>query len=619
MGVIRYVEVDFNLVEVPDPGHFFVGYDSNTGKLSQKDSNGIVTILGETSIDPSFNSVTLEKHFTLGPTVNFVHPSSSNIVDNVDAGLEITRGTSGWLFNPLNEGGSGSSTPYGTEWYYINGLLDFSVVADLEYAFLSDAVFASIGSFSVIPNTEWIMHDTLNDKYYYLKFLTWQNGAAGGAFSYDRQLITVVGTGSITFPDGSILDKAPTSVDIITNQKSYVSIDGNDSTAVNYNFNKPYATIKAAVDAANPGDVINVLPGSHSVGDKIYKDGVTVYLEKGVSLYVFSTMIADGNGTFTLRGEGDIFNFVPAFGIPNSSQGYIDAEVGNITAYDALVYSEGTGEIKIKSNNVTQYGSNGVIVLGWTALNFDIVKYVNAGNWACFFIYNNTIFGNHFYNIKIGTLLNSSMQYGAVHFEQSHELCFVNWTGNIEHVATDGGFMNGAITGSSTSGAHGANIKFNGNIYTSQYGIIMGSAGLRMDMVGDITARGNKPAVTICGNNRPTLQLRGNIVGYADDVIRLGKVDVFTQGGDQGFFKHISGSIYQGTAGSNSIILKDGLATECVLAGELTTANTTGYSIFSATAQDIYSLNAKTNRPVSPNTNIVGDLLVVSNIPQIDF
>jgi len=126
-------------------------------------------------------------------------------VDIVDDGLQITRGNQGWLYNPLAENQYDDETPTGTLWN-IDGWDDFSNLTSRIYVPLRDAIGSN---FSEIAGTEAVMYDTINEKYYAIKFLSWTANQQGGGFSYLRYAIDVNKLNEgIKFADGSVLKSA---------------------------------------------------------------------------------------------------------------------------------------------------------------------------------------------------------------------------------------------------------------------------------------------------------------------------------------------------------------------------------------------------------------------------
>jgi hypothetical protein len=74
---------------------------------------------------------------------------------------------------------------------------------------------------------------------------------------------------------------------------------GDDGTGLPYRFDKPFASIEAAVLAATTGDVVYIRPGVYKVFSNILTDGVNFYAEEGVNIQSFATLF---NGDTTIGG-----------------------------------------------------------------------------------------------------------------------------------------------------------------------------------------------------------------------------------------------------------------------------------------------------------------------------
>ena len=163
------------------PGELF--YDAGSGALRIGDG---VTVGGQSITESS----ALESIFN-GPWVHFVRPDNQpDVVDVISPDLIIKRdpqGESGSLFNAVEDGGGWVSTPYGTRWN-TDGWQDLTNVKDRYYQNFVPSF--SGGGWATIKH-EWIMHDIMANKYYAIKFLTWDSGNnnATGAFSYIRREI----------------------------------------------------------------------------------------------------------------------------------------------------------------------------------------------------------------------------------------------------------------------------------------------------------------------------------------------------------------------------------------------------------------------------------------------
>jgi hypothetical protein len=128
----------------------------------------------------------------LGDPVKFIKDNYGAQVDLIDTGVAITRGNQQGIYNPLEEEGyDGDVSPVNTAWN-ADGWNDLSNVINRSYV-----TWATImdGNPPGLINQELIMHDTLNDAYYTVKFHTWQSGTGGGglggAFSYTRRKINI--------------------------------------------------------------------------------------------------------------------------------------------------------------------------------------------------------------------------------------------------------------------------------------------------------------------------------------------------------------------------------------------------------------------------------------------
>jgi hypothetical protein len=128
----------------------------------------------------------------LSDPVKFVKENYGDQVDQIDTGVAITRGVQQGIYNPLEEESYDSDvSPVNTEWNG-DGWNDLSNVTSRSYA-----TWATImdGNPPGLINQELVMHDTLNDTYYTVKFHTWQSGTGGdglgGAFSYTRRKINI--------------------------------------------------------------------------------------------------------------------------------------------------------------------------------------------------------------------------------------------------------------------------------------------------------------------------------------------------------------------------------------------------------------------------------------------
>ncbi|NDB60396.1 hypothetical protein EB001_18390, partial [bacterium] len=113
------------------------------------------------------------------------------VYDAVDTGLSISRGSNQGIFNIEQENGwtdnnNWPQSPLGTLWN-IDGWYDLSNVTSRTYLPLDQVFDGGLGT--KIVGTECVMHDTINDKYYTVKFTKWGNANSGAGVSYVRRLI----------------------------------------------------------------------------------------------------------------------------------------------------------------------------------------------------------------------------------------------------------------------------------------------------------------------------------------------------------------------------------------------------------------------------------------------
>jgi hypothetical protein len=124
----------------------------------------------------------------LSDQLHFKKSNYGTEVDQIAPLVAITRDVQQGIYNPLTESEyDGDVSPENTAWN-ADGWSDLSNVTNRNYTTWADI---SDGNPPGLVGQELIMHDTVNDVYHTLKFLTWQRGGEGGAFSYVRRAINV--------------------------------------------------------------------------------------------------------------------------------------------------------------------------------------------------------------------------------------------------------------------------------------------------------------------------------------------------------------------------------------------------------------------------------------------
>jgi hypothetical protein len=169
-----------------------------------KDSNGNSVLGGGTFNGTATNvqltgTIPYTNNNVLSTVVDFERPNNEiNTVDVIDTGLTLKRGNNGGIYNSADNvetNWNSNQSPLGTEWN-ADGWGDLTDVQTRTYTTFYEACDQNIGS--VVTHKQFVMHDTINDKYYKIKFHFWQPNNGGGAnqsldgrsgFSYTRTLL----------------------------------------------------------------------------------------------------------------------------------------------------------------------------------------------------------------------------------------------------------------------------------------------------------------------------------------------------------------------------------------------------------------------------------------------
>jgi hypothetical protein len=205
----EYYELDISYVmstnEVQiDSGMWDLHFDFTGSGTSRKTTTGDITLTNDGVLDSQYAS----------GEYTFVHAGYSNDTDVIDTDVALTRGTQLGLYNPLTDNAYNNGDTGNLEWNN-EGWGDLSNVTTRSYTNWVTAV-DNYPPRSV--NAELVIHDTLHNKYYTIKFLSWQTAGQGGGFSYVRRLINT--THSIVFnkeDNGSQVDYIDTNVAITRN------------------------------------------------------------------------------------------------------------------------------------------------------------------------------------------------------------------------------------------------------------------------------------------------------------------------------------------------------------------------------------------------------------------
>lgn len=177
--------------------------------------NGIVTAtnLLELSVNSSL----------IGPKISFQKANyASSQQDTIASGsLIIARGNNLGIYNAALEGGYTTGQPWpspsGTLWNSIytdplnHGWSNLQSIPYRTYDTWTPAVNFYAGIYMI--DLPMVLQDTINDKYYLIKFKQWTTGSQGGGFAYDRYEVMLPEKITFTRPSGS-----DSTVDVISDE-----------------------------------------------------------------------------------------------------------------------------------------------------------------------------------------------------------------------------------------------------------------------------------------------------------------------------------------------------------------------------------------------------------------
>jgi hypothetical protein len=131
---------------------------------------------------------------SIGDEITFVksgYEDPTIVNDQIDTDLTIARGNNQAIYNIAlesgwSQNGDGEDSPEGTLWNN-EGWSNLKAISNRNYTTFYNAVGGNLGE--NILGKELIMYDTINDKYYAIKFSSWTQNNNGGGFSYTRQLL----------------------------------------------------------------------------------------------------------------------------------------------------------------------------------------------------------------------------------------------------------------------------------------------------------------------------------------------------------------------------------------------------------------------------------------------
>jgi hypothetical protein len=314
--------------------------------------------------------------------VTFVRPGNqTDTVDNIDDGLTIKRSSSGGggIFNSDSETEwDVSISPSGTLWN-IEGWDDLTNIAERDYRSFYAATGGQLGN--NVTTRQYIMKDTINNKYYKVEFSNW---SGGGAFTYTREEINGYCSGTVKFSDGTVQDTAYTESAVITIANDIVTEAFNTSLvsgtgiALTYDSGNDTLTISTSGVSlvghnhvsTDITDFNSAVSGLLPVKDIVSGSGISVGSTSGVYTISSSlTSVAESNSLVT-----NVFNKTGS-PISKFSVVYINGGQGDQPTIGLAVASGEMTSSKtygITAENIVDMSAGKVIVFGaLTGLNTD--------------------------------------------------------------------------------------------------------------------------------------------------------------------------------------------------------------------------------------------------------
>jgi hypothetical protein len=299
--------------------------------------------------------------------------NDTGAVDVIDTGLTIARGNNGGIYNFADEGSwDRDVSPSGTEWN-IDGWSDLSNLLTRTYTNFASAFSYQIGE--RVVGKEAIMHDTINDKYYAVKFLRWgQNN--GGGFTWQRRLIdTTQLDEGVHFADGTV----QTTAGVTFNEDGSLDLEGGlalpyqNNPADRITNNNWGRTLKLSNDSQNS----IIITGPAATANDSSAQRIVIQGQRG---YGSTSTTGEGGDVYIWGGVGgetnnntDGFNFGGGSGGDvklrggeglNDDGGYVRIEGGNVahfntsTTGDAGFVEITGGDVIVDNAAVSSLGGN---------------------------------------------------------------------------------------------------------------------------------------------------------------------------------------------------------------------------------------------------------------------
>jgi hypothetical protein len=229
----EYVDQAIAAIDIPEPTDL-TGYateeyvDQAIAAINLPDVSNFITAEDIPAIPNDINDLSdnddllkIKDYLELTQRINFVPDSEVSFekvlgvteFDEIDNDVVFTRSiasieleiSAGGIYNSaLEESYNQSTSPAGTLWNG-DGWDNLDNIKSRTYTPLRETLKGSSNFKNNILNTDLVMWDTINNKYYTFRFFRWDQGAQhDGGFGYTRNLIDTTQQLGITFADGSV-------------------------------------------------------------------------------------------------------------------------------------------------------------------------------------------------------------------------------------------------------------------------------------------------------------------------------------------------------------------------------------------------------------------------------
>jgi hypothetical protein len=328
-------------------------------------------------------------------------------MDTIDTGLVIARGNGGGLYNDDAEASwNRDVSPQGTEWN-VDGWSDLSNLLTRTYTNFASAFSYQIGN--RIVGKEVIMHDTINDKYYAVKFTRWGNNSGEG-FTWQRRLIdTTQLDEGLHFGDGTVQTTAGVTFDA----NGGLSLPG--GLVLPYLSNMGYSVLNTldgpTLQLSNDSDNQVIITGPAATANNSFAQRIVIQGQRGYGststtgeggdVYIWGGVggetNSNSNGWGYGGGSGGDVKLRGGEGL-NDTGGYVRIEGGNVAHFNTSTtgnpgFVEITGgDVTIENAAGSSYGGNVRITGGraYTATTQSGVVQVITGGYA-----NGDVLGNN--------------------------------------------------------------------------------------------------------------------------------------------------------------------------------------------------------------------------------